>query len=181
MIDTTSIRQALKDIYGIPDKYLVPMDSSFYVPTYDKNDHVNTWIGYRILSVKPNVRGYTGQQSYILPVQGLVRISFVGKQAEKLALQTLAFCDRKDCLEAFEAQEIQINYISREVMTYPIKEGGLNDSLCWFTDIKCQSFYRYDWEAEIWDLKPDTLPEDLGIKPKTAEKTTMGFGLTIQR
>ena len=102
MLDSESLRQALKDIYHIADKYIVPLDQGWYIPTYDKTEKIGTWIGYRILEVKPNLRaGYTGN-SYNKSVKIRFRLSFVGKQAEKLALQTLLFDDRLDVVKAFE-------------------------------------------------------------------------------
>jgi hypothetical protein len=159
LINSTTLRKALKDIYGIEDKYLVPLDSGWYVPTYDPNDKVGTWIGYRILSIKPNVRaGYQGT-AYSKSIKCRFRLSFVGKQAEDLALQTLLFDERTDVVKAFEECQTQLNYISREILTYPIREGGLNDSLCWFVDIECQSFYEAEWKGKDWKVEPMPVPE----------------------
>lgn len=178
MLDTTSLRQALLDIYGIDEKYLVPMDNGWYVPTYDKNDKVGTWIGYRILSVKPNIRaGYTGQ-SYVKSVKIRFRVSFIGKQAEELALQTLLFDDRQDVIKAFEKSQTQLNYISRELLTYPVREGGLNDSLVWFVDFDCQSFYAADVKYGDWDVSTEPPSDTSWVK--TTKKTDMGFGLRIR-
>lgn len=177
MLDSVALREALKSIYGIEDKYLVPLDSGWYVPTYDHNDKVGTWIGYRILSVKPNLRaGYSGQ-SYTKSVKIRFRVSFVGKQAEQLALQTLLFDERKDVIEAFEQSQTQLNYISRDILTYPLKEGGLNDNLVWFTDIECQSFYAADVQYKDWAVKTEPPADPRWIKTK--EKTDMGFGIRI--
>lgn len=150
MLDTPTLHNILLQIYGVDPQYLVPLDTDWYVPTYDKNNKVGTWIGYRILMIKPNLRaGYTGQ-SYSKSVKGRFRLSFVGPQAEQLALQTLLFDDRKDVVQAFESYGIQLNYTGREVLTYPIREGGLNNSLLWFTDIECQSFYAADVKYSRW-------------------------------
>lgn len=159
MIDSSSLRAILRDIYGIDEKYLVPLDNGWYVPTYDKNDKMSTWIGYRILEIKPNLRGFQGQQGYSKSVKGRFRLAFVGKQAEQLALQTLAFDDRADVIDAFAKYQIQLNYVSREILTYPIKEGGLNDNLCWFTDIDCQSFYDLDIRPKDWNVEVSPEPE----------------------
>lgn len=159
MIDTNSLRAILKDIYGIEDKYLVPMDEGWYAPTYDRNDKVGTWIGYRILSVKSNLRaGYQGD-AYSKSVKARFRLSFVGKQAEALALQTLVFDERADVVKAFEKFQIQLNYTSREILTYPTKESGLNDSLVWFVDFDCQSFYNVEWKGRDWNVNPPPSPE----------------------
>lgn len=170
MLDSVALKQALKDIYKVDDKYIVPLDQGWYVPTHDKNETVGTWIGYRILEVKPNVRtGYTGR-SYTKSVKIRFRLSFVGKQAEELALQTLLFDDRIDVTEAFEKSQTQLNYVSREILTYPVKEGGLNDSLVWFTDIDCQSFYAADVTYGDWAV--DTEPPADNSWIKTESKTT---------
>ena len=166
MLDTPTLHDILLHIYGIEPEYLVPLDTDWYVPTYDKNNHVGTWIGYRILMVKPNVRAnYTGS-SYNKSIKGRFRLSFIGKQAESLALATLLFDDRKDVIEEFARHGIQVNYTSREILTYPLKEGGLNNSLVWFTDIECQSFYAADVKYDRWtDAAP---PEPQPWIPKHA-------------
>lgn len=167
MLDSEALRTALKEIYGIDDKYLVPLDSGWYVPTYDKADKMSTWIGYRILEVKPNVRaGYSGS-SYSKSVKVKFRLSFVGRQAEQLALQTLLFDDRQDVTKAFEKSQTQLNYVSREILTYPIKEGGLNDSLCWFTDVDCQSFYAADVRYPGWNVTAEPSSEWFPKTPAT--------------
>jgi hypothetical protein len=178
LLDSPTLRETLKIIYGIEDKYLVKLDSGWYVPTYDKNDKVGTWIGYRILSVRPNLRtAYTGS-SYVKSVKIRFRLSFIGPQAEELALATLLFDDRKDVVEAFAKSQTQLNYISREILTYPIKEGGLNDSLCWFVDIDCQSFYAADVNYEDWKVSTSPPADPSWIKTKTTED--MGGSLSIK-
>lgn len=178
MLDSNALRTALKEIYGIEDKYLVPMDSGWYVPTYDKSNHVGTWIGYRILEVKPNVRaGYTGS-SYTKSVKIRFRLSFIGKQAEELALQTLLFDERQDVVSAFEKSQTQLNYVSREILTYPVREGGLNDNLVWFTDIDCQSFYAVDVNYENWK-GGEPLPEPMPWVQPQSTSDRIGFGMTI--
>lgn len=181
MLDSNALRQALTDIYGVDDKYIVPMDAGWYVPTYDKSNTVGTWIGYRILEVKPNVRaGYTGS-SYNKSVKIRFRLSFIGKQAEELALQTLLFDDRQDVVEAFEKSQTQLNYVDREVLTYPVREGGLNDNLVWFTDIDCQSFYSADVIYENWEGGAP-MPEPMPWLPKTGKNDKLGFGsISIHR
>lgn len=164
MLDSNALKQALLTIYGVDSKYIVPLDEGWYVPLYDKSETVGTWIGYRILEVKPNVRtGYTGS-GYIKSVKIRFRLSFVGKQAEELALQTLLFDDRIDVVKAFEQSQTQLNYVSRTISTYPVKEGGLNDSLCWFTDIDCQSFYDATTKYGEWGITPQPQPDPTWIK-----------------
>lgn len=181
MLDSKALRKALKDIYGVEDRYLVPMDEGWYVPTYDPKNVIGTWIGYRILEVKPNLRtGYTGT-SYNKSVKIRFRLSFIGKQAEELALQTLLFDDREDVVTAFEVSQTQLNYVSREILTYPVREGGLNDNLVWFTDIDCQSFYAADVKYENWK-GGEPMPEPMPWIPKQGKDDKVGFdSITIHR
>lgn len=182
MINSTTLRQALKEIFGVEDKYLVPMDSGWYVPTYDKNDKVGTWIGYRILSIKPNLRASQQGNAYSKSVKCRFRLSFVGKQAEDIALQTLLFDERTDVVNAFAKSQTQLNYTSRDILTYPIREGGLNDSLCWFVDIECQSFYDAEWKNKDWGIDPQPKPEPWFINVPTKESERLQSGtLTIKR
>lgn len=178
MLDTNALRQALKDIYGVEDKYIVPLDNGWYAPTYDHSNPVGTWIGYRILQVKPNLRAAYAGSSYSQSVKIRFRLSFIGPQAEVLALQTLLFDDRIDVVKAFEKSQTQLNYVSREILTYPIKEGGLNDSLVWFTDIDCQSFYAADINYGDWAVKTEPEPDPSWIKNKS-KGADIGFGLRI--
>ena len=60
MLDSKSLRDILKEIYGIEDKYLVPISTNWFIPTTDPEDKVGTWIGYRILSKRPYTRAYQG-------------------------------------------------------------------------------------------------------------------------
>ena len=56
MLDSKSLRSVLKEIFGIEDKYLVPISTNWFLPTVDPEDKVGTWIGYRIQSKKPIMR-----------------------------------------------------------------------------------------------------------------------------
>ena len=89
------------------------------------------------------------------------------------------FDERKDVIKAFEQSQTQLNYVAREILTYPIKEGGLNDNLVWFTDIDCQSFYAVDITYGDWAVETEPPADPSWIK--TTEKTQMGFGLRIHR
>ena len=40
MLDATSLRKVLKEIFGIEDKYLVPISTNWFVPTVDPEDGI---------------------------------------------------------------------------------------------------------------------------------------------
>lgn len=150
MLDSTSLRNVLKEIFGIDDKYLVPISTNWFVPTIDPDDKKGSWIGYRIQSKKPYVRAYQTGRVIQKPIKVHFRLSFVGPEAEKLADQVLLWEDRTDVQKAFEKVKAQINYEDRTSFTYPVRNGGFNDDLCWIVDISAQTFYEVDTKQVPW-------------------------------
>lgn len=150
MLDSKSLRDILKEIYGIEDKYLVPISTNWFIPTIDPEDKIGTWIGYRILSKKPYARAYQIGLCYSVPLKVNFRLSFVGPQAEKLADQTMIWENRTDVIKAFEKVQAQINYTDRTSFTYPVRNGGFNDSLSWIVDMSAQTTCDIDTKQKPW-------------------------------
>ena len=150
MLDAETLRNTLKEIFGIDDKYLVPISTNWFLPTTDPNDKVHTWIGYRIISKKPYVRAAQYGSDMVKPVKVQFRLTFVGPQAEKLADQVLMWEDRTDVTEAFERAMSQINYTDRISFTYPVRNGGFNDDLAWVVDLSAQTSYEVDTKQVPW-------------------------------
>lgn len=150
MLDAISLRAVLKEIFGIEDKYLVPISTNWFLPTVDPEDKTGTWIGYRVMSKRPLLRAYRSGVMYEKSIKVNFRVSFVGHQAEALADQTLLWEDRLDVQEAFEAVKTQLNYVSRQAFSYPVRNGGFNDELCWVVDFSAQTFYEVDTKQKPW-------------------------------
>ena len=150
MLDSKSLRDILKEIYGIEDKYLVPISTNWFIPTMDPEDKIGTWIGYRILSKKPYMRAYQIGLCYSVPLKVNFRLSFVGPQAEELADQTMIWENRTDVIKAFEKVQAQINYTDRTSFTYPVRNGGFNDSLSWIVDMSAQTTCDIDTKQKPW-------------------------------
>lgn len=150
MLDSKSLRDILKEIYGVEDKYLVPISTNWFIPTIDPEDKIGTWIGYRILSKKPYTRAYQIGLCYSVPLKVNFRLSFVGPQAEELADQTMIWENRTDVIKAFEKVQAQINYIDRTSFTYPVRNGGFNDSLSWIVDMSAQTTCDIDTKQKPW-------------------------------
>lgn len=150
MLDSKSLRDILKEIYGVEDRYLVPISTNWFIPTIDPEDKIGTWIGYRILSKKPYLRAYQIGLCYSVPLKVNFRLSFVGPQAEELADQTMIWENRTDVIKAFEKVQAQINYIDRTSFTYPVRNGGFNDSLSWIVDMSAQTTYDIDTKQKPW-------------------------------
>lgn len=150
MLDATSLRQILKEIYGVDDRFIVPISTNWFVPTVNPEETVGTWIGYRIISKQPLLRAY--QQGVFIEksIRVSFRLSFVGPEAEKLADQTLLWEDRTDVTNIFAEHKAQINYKDRTAFTYPVRNGGFNDSLAWIVDMSAQTFYEVDTKQKPW-------------------------------
>lgn len=150
MLNTKALKATLKEIYGIEDKYLVPISTNWFLPTTDPNDKVHTWIGYRILNKKPYVRAMQQGRDMTKPIKVSFRLTFVGPQAEEFADQTLLWEDRTDVINAFERTESQINYTDRTAFTYPVRNGGYNDDMAWIVDMSAQTSYTVDTKQVPW-------------------------------
>ena len=150
MLNASSLRSVLKDIYGVEDKYLVPISTNWFIPTIDPEDKIGTWIGYRIISKKPVLRAYQSGRNMVKSIKVSFRITFVGPDAEKLADQVLLWEDRTDVTEAFAKQQAEVNYTDRTSFTYPVRNGGFNDSMAWIVDLTAQTFYEVDTKQNPW-------------------------------
>ena len=152
MLDMASLRGVLLDILGIEEKYVVAMSNHQFVPTYDKEDKVGTWVGYRILEKSAYARTYEDSPGvYVRPIRASFRISLVGPQAEEIADGMFLWDDRSDVQEAFEKIDAQVNYDKRKIYSFPIEEAGFNDRLCWCVDFNAQSFYVLQTKLEKWE------------------------------
>lgn len=150
MLNAKILREALKEIYGVDDKYLVPISTNWFLPTTDPEDKVHTWIGYRILNKKPYVRAAQQGRDMTKQIRVSFRLTFVGPQAEEFADQTLLWEDRTDVTEAFEKSLSQINYVDRTSFTYPVRNGGYNDDMAWIVDMSAQTSYIVDTKQVPW-------------------------------
>lgn len=164
MLNSKGLRTILKEIYGVDDKYLVPISTNWYVPTVDPDDKIGTWIGYRVISKKPIVRAYQSGTHMVSDIRVPFRISFVGPQAEELADQTLLWDVRTDVIEAFARQKAQVNYTDRTMFSYPVRQGGMNDELAWIVDLSVQTFYEIDTNQHPWFSPRDKRRELNGYK-----------------
>lgn len=174
MLSMDTLRTALQKVFGVDDKYLVPLGEGGYVPTYDKTDTTSTWIGYRVLSKTPVTRTQiyndeNGKEWFIRNCDVVFRISFIGPQAEDLADLTLMWEERTDVRDAFEQSSTQIHYNRREQFSYPMKEGGLNDGLCWCVDFEAASYMAVAAGWKHWDLAGIILHGDITIPYKENE------------
>lgn len=150
MLNATTLRTVLKTIYGVEDKFLVPISTNWFIPTIDPTERIGTWIGYRIIDKKPYARAWQDDLYMVTPLKVSFRLSFTGPRAEELADQTLLWEDRADVTKAFESIQTQVNYNSRVSFSYPVRNGGFNDSLSWIVDMTAQTTYEVDTKQQPW-------------------------------
>lgn len=151
MINMTTLRSILKRIYGVQDKYLIPLNESWFVPTMDDNDKTGTWIGYKVLNKVRYARAGQSNGNMCVEERITFRLTFVGANAEELADQTMLWENRSDVTDAFtDIGNAEINYDNRSIYTYPVRNKGLNDKLCWIVDMKCQTVYTEDMNKGGW-------------------------------
>lgn len=150
MLDASSLRDILIQVYGVDEKYIVPISTNWFVPTLDPEEKIGTWIGYRVISKRPLVRAYQSGVYMEKSIRVEFRLSFVGPEAEKLADQTLMWDDRTDIQEIFGKHKAQINYRDRTSFSYPVRNGGFNDGMAWIVDMSAQTFYEVDTKQKPW-------------------------------
>lgn len=150
MINSETLRATLKKIYGVEDKYIVPISSNWFTPTIDPTDKIGTWIGYRIMSMRPYVQGYQQGVYKVMPMKVSFRLTFIGPEAEKIAMQTILWDERSDAVAAFAEQNAQLNYKDRTCFTYPVRNEGFNDQMCWIVDFDCVTTYEVDTKQKPW-------------------------------
>ena len=141
MLDSDKLRSVLKEIFDINDKYLVPINQGWLLPTIDKDDKVGTWIGYRIMAKDTRVRSNIPDAHVELPVVVRFRLTFVGPQAEALAEQTILWDSRDDVRQAFAKENAQLFYEPRRISSYALRNSGFNDYLIWYVDMSVVTTY----------------------------------------
>lgn len=150
MLNTPALRDILKIVYGVDDKYIVPISTNWFVPTIDPEDKIGTWIGYRLISKRAYARGYQHLKTMVMPTKVSFRLSFVGPQAEELCDATQFWDTRTDVIQAFEKYQAQLNYSDRIIFSYPTRNAGFNDCLTWIADMSAQTFNEIDTKQEPW-------------------------------
>lgn len=151
MLNTQTMQDILKEVFGVDPKYIVQLTNDEFVPTIDPEDKVGTWIGHMMLHKEPFTQAYSGSGDYaVIPMTVKFRLTFVGPQAEEFADSTLLWDVRQDVIDAFAKHHAQLFYMQRQLYVYPVKNKGYNDRLCWIVDCKAQTTYEADMKHVPW-------------------------------
>lgn len=151
MVLSDIMKQILLEIYKIPEQYIIKIGSGRWIPTTFTEE--STWIGYRIKSYKPIIATFPYPSPQHTLIQLEVQLTFIGKQGEELALQTLFFSVRKDTQKIFESRGWQIYSGGYLVESESIKESGYSDQLMWKTNLTIGAFIDTGAHYKLWGKK----------------------------
>jgi len=150
MLDSPALRRVLKEIFDVDDKYLVPINQGWLMPTIDKDDKVGTWIGYRIMAKEPRLRANTPDANVATALLVHFRLTFVGPQAEEYADRTMLWDSRDDVRQAFAKENAQLNYTNRRISSYSLRNSGFNDYMIWYADFLAVTTYGENIDRNKW-------------------------------
>lgn len=153
MITGDGLKESLNAIFfGSIDysDYIVPLSGYSFAPTVDRELDIPSWIGYRILDHKPNVRTFAGEDIKITNLTTRFRLGFLGPQAEDMATSTIWWDERLDVKEEFEKMNAQIFYTERRIYTHIFQQEGFNDILIWVVDFTAANFASVPTEYRPW-------------------------------
>lgn len=170
-----TLREILKEIYEVDDKYLVHLNDDILAPYVDHLDDVGTYIGYDIMSKKAYSRAYAQDDIIAIPLKVYFRVAFIGKQAEEFAESTLFWDDRVDVTRAFEKYAAQVNYDPKEIKSYHVHYGGMNDQESWVVDMSCQTTYQQQMKHEKWNFNIYTQEDDLWFPQAVSNRSADGI------
>jgi hypothetical protein len=155
-LTTRNLRRTLARVFFEEDddehlKYVVPLNGNWLVPTTDPRESVSTWIGYQIASIRPIATSVLRGDVLLKNCTVRVRVWAVGEQAEAFITSTLFWDERADVRERFERNLGRLIEGGREVVTQVYEQEGLNDTLCWITDITLAAYFGLDRQSGIAD------------------------------
>lgn len=142
MLDSSTLRNIIKEIFNLDDSYIIPITSNWFIPDSEFLDKDTLYIGYRIISSrKASVKNPCNEskKSYI---KTSFRLSLIGANAEKIASQINFWEDINDIQKIFNKYKVQMNYEELTSFTYPVRNS--NFDVAWVFDMSVKSDYQED-------------------------------------
>jgi hypothetical protein len=127
-------------------KYIVPLQADWFVPAIDPEAPTGNWIGYMILSISPSVRPLQPEldTDMVTNLKVSFRLTFIGPQAEEMAVSTLFWNKRPDVQQVFKTMQAQLRHVDGRVYTHLIRNDELNIKHVWGTDMSAMTFFNTD-------------------------------------
>ena len=153
MIDSETLRDIIKEIFKIDEKYIIPINMNWFFPIVDTQDVDCTYIGYRIIQKKmvPAESQFNENKKDFIRIS--FRLTFIGKNAEKISDQIHFWKDIDDVNKVFKKYKVELNYNSMESFTYPMKDSSW--PMAWVFDMSVSS--DYNEELKLYRKQPAKL------------------------
>jgi hypothetical protein len=130
------------------EKYIIPMSGNWVVPTVGDEELKSTWVGYQIVYIRPRVSPLMRGDIEYKDCEVRVRLWAVGEQAEEFITSTIFWDSAYDIKRLFERHLGKLIEGGREIISQIYEQEGLNDVLCWVTDIRLMAYYKLDHKNE---------------------------------
>jgi len=155
MITNKLLRECLFSIFFYNkleyEKFIAPINYSWYIPKESINNLQDTWIGYSVMS-HSNLQPATQHGSILLKnVKTRFRITFTGQHAEEFANSTLLWDNREDVNKIFlEKMYAQLNYNEQHLYLKIAETDDPDGLFVWVTDMSANSYYVVDNRQIPW-------------------------------
>jgi hypothetical protein len=151
-----ALRQTLSRVFfGDADeahvKYIIPLSGNWLVPTSDPAETISTWIGFQIVWIRPIAASIMRDDVLLKNCKVSVRLWATGEQAEEFIASTLFWDEREDVKRLFDRHLGRLIEGGREVFSQVYEQEGLNNALCWITDVTFAAYVALDRRGEEID------------------------------
>jgi hypothetical protein len=148
-LTTTALRRTLaRAFFGHETadylRYILPLTGNWTVPTLQPGEPVSTWLGYQIVRIVPVASVIARGDVLLKACKAYIRLWAVGAQAEEFITSTLFWDDRRDVGALFEEYLGKLIAGGREVLSLVYEQEGLNNELCWMTDIILATYIGWE-------------------------------------
>jgi hypothetical protein len=138
MFDLKRLKELLKSIYKLDDKYLMPITNNWFLPDGNIADVTKTYIGYRIMSKRTiSYDSVDNQRKSYIKIS--FRLSFIGKNAEQLSDQIHFWKDQEDILKILDSYHLKLDCSDMCSYTYPTQM--LKYEMAWIFDLTVKADY----------------------------------------
>ena len=156
MITNQLLRECLFSIFfnNKPEyeKFIAPINYSWYIPKESINNLQDTWIGYSVLSHYSLQQTATQYGSTLIKsLKTRFRITFTGQQAEEIANSLFLWENKEDVNRIFlEKMYAKINFDESSCYSKTIDIDNQESLVIWASDMSANSYYVVDTQQTPW-------------------------------
>lgn len=154
MITMSDLSDILLQVFYDGDKskqkYIVPLQGDWFVPTLDPSEPSADWIGFLKIQTQPLIKAYQQAQYKVIDCVSDIRLTFIGPNAEERAYTTLLWNERSDIIELLKKYNATLRYDVKRIYSQPCKQSGESNILVWVFDCKIQEYLAIDTHQKPW-------------------------------